>query len=395
MRNFVAENKYIVIILIILIFLGFIFSFLWNNKFSVTGDKPFNSSRINILVAGYDSEMFSHPRADTIILASIDLEDNGIGLLFIPRDSRVEIPGRGMDRINAAHAYGGIELLVETVEGFLDVPVDYYVETDFQGFARIIDSLGGVEIEIEERLHYVDEAGDLHIDLPEGRTELDGEKALQYVRYRGKTQGDIGRVERQQKFLRALISKIINPNIVVKLPGMYREIKDSVKTDISFQDITPFVHFLKELDLGQIKSEMVPGEPKYINDASYWIPDQEELDILVNNLIRSKEYIENNHHRLSIYNGKGVSGVATELSDRLEKYGFSIKTVANADHFDYETSIIRYYDSRDKTSAKGIQNLIGGKIEQEESEDEDRGIEIVIGEDYKRKGAEEDNDRED
>lgn len=395
MQNFITENKSIVIVLVILIVFGFIISFLWNNKFSVTEDKPFDSSRLNILVAGYDSEMFSCPRADTIILASIDLENNGIGLLFIPRDSRVEIPGEGMNRINSAHAYGGIELLEETVENFLDIPVDYYVETDFQGFARIIDRVGGVELEIEERLQYVDEAADLNINLSPGKRELNGEEALQYVRYRGKTKGDIGRVERQQKFLRALISKIMNPKIVVKLPGMYSEFKKSVDTNIPFKDITPFVHFLKGLDLEQIKSEIVPGEPEYINEASYWIPEKEDLNILVNNLIRSKEYIENNSHHISLYNGNGSVGLATELSRRLKKYGFNIDTVANAERFDHKTSLIKYYDSRDKTTATGIQNLIGGEIQRKKSEDEDRNIEIIIGKDYERKGVDEDNDRED
>ena len=384
MKNFVKENKYIVIVLVLFIVIVSIVSLIWNRRFSVIEDRPFSSSRINILFAGYDSTMFSHPRADTIILGSIDLEEKGIGLLFIPRDTRVEVPGHGKDRINASRAYGGIDLLKETVENFLDVPVDYYVETDFKGFVRIIDSIGGVEIDIEKPLNYVDEAGGVYIDLPAGETQLDGEKALQYVRYREKTMGDIGRVERQRKFINALVEEVLRPNIVVKLPGIFKEVRNSVETDIPVRDITPFMNFFQDLNYDQIKTEMVPGVPEYIGGASYWIANEEEVEIVVNNLVRSKEYIDNNRYHLSIYNGSGEAGVAGNLASRLRKYGFRIDTIDNADHFDYDTSLIKYYCDEDKNTAVEIKNLIEGKVEYIEEVDGNfaENIKIIIGEDY-------------
>lgn len=376
------KNKTLLIIISIIFFLiiGLITYFIVNDEFSALKNNPFSTSRLNILIAGYDSSVNGPPRADTIIVASLDLDTSEVGALFVPRDTRVKVPGHGLDRVNASHAYGGIELTDKTLESFLDIPIDYYVETDFDGFSRIIDALGGVTINIEEPLNYVDEAGDLYIDLPAGKVNLNGEEALEYVRYREPTYGDIGRVERQQKFIRALANKVLQPETVVKLPRIYKEIRKAVKTDIPLKDVSPFVKLAKRMDLGSLETAMVPGKPKYINGASYWLPNKEKLDIVVKNLIRSKEYIKNSHYHVSIYNGNGEPGLAGELADRLNKYGFKIDHIANADNFSYQETIIKYYDKSQVDVVKGIKQLLGGKLEY--IEDNKKGIRIIVGENY-------------
>ncbi len=366
---------------IFLILLGISLSFIFNTSFSVINNNPFKSSKINILVIGYDSTINGPSRADTIILASIDLKTKEVGVLSIPRDTRVEVPGHGLDRVNASHAFGGIELTDRTLESFLNIPIDYYIETDFDGFAQIVDTLGGIEINIKEPLNYVDKAGGLYINLPAGKQLLNGDQCLQYVRYREPIYGDIGRVERQQKFIKAVVNRILNPNIIVKLPGLIKDIKAGVDTNIPFQDISPFVRLLKDMNQEMITTATLPGEPKYINGASYWIADEEELDILINKLIRSKEYIKNSRYQLSIYNGNGVAGMARQAADELGKYGFEIGRIGNADNYNYEDTIIKYFDTRDKSQAISISELIGGIIEYKEKKDSD-SIEIIIGADY-------------
>ncbi len=381
-----STRKKIIIILSIIILFAIIFAFiLFDDSFSVLDDNPFSGNKLNILIVGYDSSINGPPRADTIILGSIDLKTKETGVLFIPRDTRLEIPAYGLDRINASHAYGGIQLAAKTVENFLNVPVDYYLETDFQGFARIIDILGGIKINIEKHLHYVDKAGGLYIDLPAGEQVLNGEEALQYVRYREPTYGDIGRVKRQQKFINALMEKILQPGVIIKIPSLYNEIRKCVKTNIPIKDVTPFVHLLKEMDINKIKTTMVPGEPEYIHGASYWIADRNKLDALVNNLIRSKDFIKNNQYYLSIYNGKGESGLASKLAEELEKYGFNIEKVANAKNFNYKETIIKYYDKKDKSIVLNLQKLVGGRTEY--VDDNKEVLDIIIGSDYNHKGV--------
>ncbi|MDZ7672066.1 MAG: LCP family protein [Halanaerobiales bacterium] len=364
-------------LIIVLLIIVLSFSIYLNDDFSLLDINPFRESKLNILVAGYDSNINGPPRADTIIVASVDLSSNQIGLLFIPRDTRVKINGRGYDRINASHAYGGIELLDETVENFIDVKIDYYLETDFNGFADIIDLLGGLDIHIDKPLHYVDKAGGLYIDLPAGDVHLNGEKALQYVRYRGKL-GDIGRVSRQQKFVEALMDKAISSQTLFNSPSIYKEVMNSVNTNIPLKDVTPFLKLANKLDLSKVKTEMVPGKPEYINNASYWIADEDALDIMVDNLIRSKEYIQNDKYYITILNGNGVSGVATKTADELKKYGFNINDISNADRYDYEDTIIYYKE--DEKVANGIQEILGGVVEN--SEEIEADFQIILGEKF-------------
>lgn len=379
-----SKSALLVAGLILVIIIGFLLAFIFNTDFRALKLNPFKSSKLNILVIGYDSSINGPPRADTILLASIDLKTREVGVLSIPRDTRVSIPGHGVNRINAAHAFGGIDLTVQTLESFLNVPIDYYVETDFDGFARIIDAIGGVELTIKESLHYVDKAGGLYIDLPAGRQKLNGEEALEYVRFREELKGDIGRIERQQKFLKAMVKSLLNPDIIVKLPAIYKETRKAVNTNIPIQDISPFIHLIKDMKMEQFKTVMLPGEPKYINGASYWIADKEKLEILVNNLIRSKEYITNSRYQISILNGNGVPGLANRLASEIEKYGFKIGKVANADNFNYKQTLIKYFDTRDKKIALGIRRLIGGKIVYQgiEEDEEKDNLKIIIGADY-------------
>ncbi|MFW6035879.1 MAG: LCP family protein [Halothermotrichaceae bacterium] len=384
MRKLSKKAIYSTLVIIVLI-IGFIVFFFFNNDFWALRNNPFKSSKLNILVLGYDSTVNGPPRADTIMVASIDLDTKQVGLLSIPRDTRMKIPGHDINRVNASHAFGGVELTEETLELFLDIPIDYYIETDFQGFAKIVDSIGGVELAIEESLNYTDEAGDLYINLPAGRQKLDGQEALQYVRYRG-VHGDIGRVERQQKFLKAMIKKVLSPDIIVKLPSIYQETTKAVKTNIPISDVTPFIRLVKEIDLNKVQMVMLSGEAEYINGASYWIVDEKEAEILVNKLVRSKEYIKNSQYKLDILNGKGETGLAGKVSDVMTKYGFDINRVGDADNYNYQETIIKYYNKKDKSLAESIKKLVGGKINyinSEDSEINEKIIQIIIGKDYK------------
>ena len=151
-------------------------------------------------------------RTDTIMLVGFNPRTGDAGVLSIPRDTRVEIPGRpGFHRINVAYALGGPRLLMRTVEELLGVDVHHYVTINFSGFERFIDALGGVEVEIQRPMRYDDFAQGLHIDLPAGRQVLNGRQALHYVRYRADGLGDVslvdparevydGRVRRQLEF---------------------------------------------------------------------------------------------------------------------------------------------------------------------------------------------------
>ena len=227
-----------------------------------------------ILIIGVDERPGEGARADTVVLAIINTTNPELKLLSIPRDTRVVIPRRGNDKINHAQAYGGAKLLAETVSNFLDIKVDKYVQLNFNSFKEVVDILGGIEYTVESRMFYPDE----NIDLRAGKQMLNGDKALQYVRYRSDGRGDVGRVERQQKFMMEFIDQKLELKNVLKIPELVGEINRSVRTNLSIAEMVSIGMAMKELESEKVHTEMLPGEPKYIGGVSYWIPSTQNLD---------------------------------------------------------------------------------------------------------------------
>lgn len=269
---------FILLLIILIVFLNYfgIFPFSSNILLSY--------NRINILIVGCD-EIENQGRADTIVLLSISPKTKNVLILSIPRDTRVEIPGRGMNKINHAYAFGGKELISKTVSSFLDIPINFYVIVDFIKFVNIIDELGGVEINIEKEMHYIDKAGGLNINLYPGKQILDGEKALQYIRFRHDNLGDLGRIKRQQKLVEALINKMMNLDSVKKIPLILEGLKTYLETDIKLQDAVALANLFKRVSQDKFIIETVQGNPVFINGISYLEPDTIEVQKKVKSLI--------------------------------------------------------------------------------------------------------------
>ena len=236
-----------------------------------------------VMIMGVDIRKDDVGRSDTLMIATIDPRLDQATLLSIPRDTRVKIRGHGYDKINAAFAYGGVELAESTVENFLGIDIDHYILINTNSFVKIIDAIGGVNIDVEKRMFYEDpwdDDGGLVIDLYPGEQHMDGKTAVTYVRYRD-SEGDIGRVKRQQAFMEACMNKVTSPEIVPRIPKIVREIIDAVETDMSLRQLLELAGSLKAAQQNGLETDMVPGYPLYIDEISYWIPDVEELRISV------------------------------------------------------------------------------------------------------------------
>ena len=239
--------------------------------------------KTTVMIMGVDERSDDVGRSDTLMIATLDPHTDHVALLSIPRDTRVKIKGRGYDKINAAYAYGGERLAESTVESFLGIDIDHYIIVNTNSFVRLVDAIGGVDINVEKRMYYEDpwdDNGGLVIDIYPGIQHMDGSKAVTYVRYRDE-EGDIGRVRRQQEFMSACMDKLTSPSIIPKIPGIISEIMDAVQTDLSFRQILGLAGALKDAQQNGLDMEMVPGEPLYIDGVSYWIPDVEMLRISV------------------------------------------------------------------------------------------------------------------
>lgn len=230
---------------------------------------------VHVMILGVDERADDVGRSDTLMVATLDTESGKGALLSVPRDTRLAIDGHGYDKANHAYAFGGHALSMSTVEKLLGVPMDHYIIVNTSAFERIIDAIGGVDINVEKRMHYEDpwdDNGGLVIDLYPGEQHMDGKKAIQYVRYRD-GEGDIGRIGRQQKFMQAVLAKVISPEILPRLPKLIEEVSSAVKTDMSLTEMLDFAQRLKGIHDAGLSADMVPGEPAYYQDISYWIPD--------------------------------------------------------------------------------------------------------------------------
>lgn len=370
-------NRLIALIIILVALIGGLIYYLYtnDNEDAAPTVTTQQSNAINIMIMGVDRRADDVGRSDTLMVLTYNPADKKASLLSLPRDTRVHIEKNDYDKINHAYAYGGHELTKKTVEAFLNVPVDYYVMIDVHAFEKIIDAVGGVDIDVEKRMYYEDpwdDDGGLIIDLYPGKQHMDGKTAIQYVRYRD-GEGDIGRITRQQKFIKAFMSQIISPSILPKLPEIIQNISSAIQTDMPIDKMISLMTDLPTVQQNGLNSTMVPGKPAYIEDISYWIPDiaktrqliAQNMDITLDEAAQkdteqtitqyekslpkglkmgniadeetssteekdAKEKpapVKNEDITVLVINSSGINGAGAEVADILKHKGFKISSV--------------------------------------------------------------------
>lgn len=327
-KNKSSYVKYILILVVVFILSGMVGAFFAN---ALVDNKPdYNeddkkgmlvaNDKATVMIMGVDERADDVGRSDTLMIATLDPDKNQAALLSVPRDTRVKIKGHGFDKINAAYAYGGRKLTQETIESLLNTHIDHYIKINVHGFTKIIDALGGIDIDVEKRMYYEDpwdDDGGLYIDLQPGMQHMDGKTAITYVRYRDE-EGDIGRIKRQQNFMKAVMDKLVSPTIIPKLPAIVSAVSDSVETDMSVSEILSFLGTLQDAKDNGLKSEMLPGKPVYIEGISYWVPDiSKTRQILANTLgIKINQLITTSIHEDNIEYEESIPDNAVEVTEK-------------------------------------------------------------------------------
>lgn len=248
----------------------------------------FGTDRLNILLLGIDASAERYKtmgsfRTDTMMLISIDFEGNTTQIISIPRDSYVEIPGqKRREKINAAFVRGGgfegggFEKTMETVSAFFGgIPVHYYVGIDMNVVKEIIDIMGGLDYEVDVEVNIGGRK------LEKGFQRLSGQQVLDYVRTRHTARGDIDRIGRQQKIVLAVFDQLKSTKQIAKIPQFYSAIMDKVHTNMNLKQITALALFATKLEMDNIQTYTVAGEPIYIDGISYWAIDQYKKKELV------------------------------------------------------------------------------------------------------------------
>lgn len=229
---------------------------------------------MNVMILGVDRRTDDSGRSDTLMLVAYDNDTGEANLISIPRDTRVKLKGEGYEKINHAYAYGGTNESRETVENLFDIKIDHYILIDTKAFPKIIDAMGGLLLYVDKRMYYEDPWDDdgLVIDLYPGEQYLDGSRAIQYVRYRD-DEGDLGRIKRQQKFVKAVLNELMSADTLPKLPEILRIAAGAVETDFSATEIISFADNIRKVYQSGLNSEMIKGRPAYYKGVSYYVPD--------------------------------------------------------------------------------------------------------------------------
>ncbi|AXI10573.1 LytR family transcriptional regulator [Oceanobacillus zhaokaii] len=265
---------------------------------------------VSVLLMGVEdySTNGDNGRTDTLMIATFNPDDERLKLVSIPRDTLVEIAGRGIqDKITHAHAFGGKKMTIETVENFLDIPIDYYATVNFDAFKNVIDILGGVTVDVPfDFQQNSDDRKAEKLQFYEGEMELDGRYALAYARMRYEDpRGDIGRNERQQEVIQAIISKALSVGTVTKIDDLAREVGSNVETNMRISEVLGFAKEYSDFSTSKIDKLKLETYEERINGGSYQIVDEASLEEvkseLKNHLEIVSSYEDDRFYEASVY----------------------------------------------------------------------------------------------
>lgn len=300
-------------------------------------------------------------RADTIILARVDPALKRVWLLSIPRDTRVEIPGHGVAKINAAHFYGGPKLMAETVTALTGVPINHYAEIDFQGFVSMVDALGGVWVDVDVEIDDWRAASGIKNREPHiepGYQRLSGAQALTYVRSRDFPDGDFTRMKHQQTFFKALADEAKKLDSVVKVPAMVRDLSAYLTTDMTMNELLGAAMDLADVGSGNVETATLEGEWR---SPYVWL-DEEKKEKLVSAMLAGRRFdedpapeaasVDRSTISVSVRNGAGIDGCAAATGDTLANLGYSVAEVGNANQFVYDDTLVVY--ALDRAAAERV-----------------------------------------
>ncbi|MDP3486380.1 MAG: LCP family protein [Bacillota bacterium] len=216
----------------------------------------------------------SGARSDAIIVLTYETVSGEAHLLSIPRDTRVEIPGRGLDKINHAYAFGRQDLSMKTISSFLGgVKIDYWATIDMGAVPKVIDYFGQIEVDVEKNISA--------LNLKAGRQMLDGKSLLDYLRWRYDGMGDIGRVQRQQNFMVDILKQFQTNIPYSRVPQVYGDLKQAFGTNMGLLDMLWWANHFKGYDMNKLETHNVPGRFLNINGVSYWDANKEQTDGLL------------------------------------------------------------------------------------------------------------------
>ncbi|MEM8604258.1 MAG: LCP family protein [Cyanobacteria bacterium P01_H01_bin.121] len=329
---------------------------------------------------------------DTMLLLRFDPDQQQVTVLSIPRDTRAYVNGYGLTKINEANLYGGPALAAQSVSELLDgVGIDRYLLVNVQGVEKLINALGGVNVNVPQDMKYQDDSQHLYINLKAGEQHLDGDKALQFLRFRYDNYGDIGRIQRQQLFMRAMVEQTLKPATISRLPNILSVVRENLDTNLSVEELFALTGFASQADRENVQMLMLPGDFGNMQDyeVSYWLPRYTEIDMLVDQYFGANAFSANYdsvvpYVRIAVQDSTGQTEAVDRVLDSLYNSGYSNVFVDYAR--DQALPITRIIaQNGDRQAAEAVRQALGiGEVLIESTGNLDSDVTIQIGRDWLR-----------
>ncbi len=372
-----------------------------------------DTERVTVLLLGIDERQHEEGpwRTDTMIVLTLDPVTMQAGVLSIPRDLWVHIPGYGENRINTAHFLGdafdhpggGPALAEETVAYNLGIAIDYYVRLNFKGFVRLVNEIGGIDVDVPQTIddpYYPDEGvGYDPLYIEAGAQHFDGEMALKYARTRHTEHGDFDRARRQQDVMLAIMEKVTRPDnlphLVSRAPEIYQAVDASIQTDLKLDEIMALGMLASKVDRDDIRFGVVDEQ----TTMAMTTPDEQQILLPLRDEMRrvrdyvfgierpSGETVGEESATISVLNGTETPGLAGATSEYLTSQGFLVSHYDNADRPDYEDSLIILNRDKPLTALKLLEllNLPQSAVVKGSNPTASYDVIIILGEDYAAK----------
>ncbi len=322
------------------------------------GTQPFNILLLGLDQRDDERDLNVPARSDTLILVRIDPRAKSAGMISFPRDMWVDIPGFGQGRINTAYTYGelrkveggGPGLAKRTMEQNFGLRVDYYAVVNFHGLEQIVDTVGGIVVDVERPIkddeYPTDEYGVERLYVPPGLQFMDGHLALRYARSRH-SENDFGRMRRQQRVLFALRQRALQLNMLARAPALVGQARDMVATDLSLDQLVRLAKLAQQIDSDHVSSMVI--DATYLRESNaggayLLLPDKERIRRAVHQLVVGMN--PQQAARIEVLNGSGRPGMAADTAKFLLNLGYEVVRIDDADRSDYGESVLEVYGGR-------------------------------------------------
>ncbi|HEY5388875.1 MAG TPA: LCP family protein [Thermoleophilia bacterium] len=305
---------------------------------------------MNILLIGADHAGPGDPgRSDSQILVRLDPQTKSISMLSVPRDLRVDIAGVGYNKMNAAFSYGGPALAVKTFSQVTGLPIQHFVQVDFNGFWHVVQTLGGIYIPIDHR-YYFEDNGITSISLLPGYQLVDGNQALRFVRFRHDRNGDFGRMQRQQLFLKEMQRQSGRwSKDWRKVLALIKAITKQTTSDIdSLKRLQPLIELIFQVNTSRFYTVHIEGSTPMIDGVSYVVPTQAQIDQAVAQFTHPVQApvaikgvkLTKKMYPVTVYNGSGVPGASTNVANQLAALGYRAAAGTDAPEFPGKVTVV-------------------------------------------------------